>query len=845
MAEKPAVAPAAALPAEPPAASNCVVKREEKAEGKAAENGSCVQVTVNGNTTTVVNSGCIQKPAKEKAAKAKPSPAGEQHGGKVPSGPSKSGDDGTCGTPVLDVFSVVLPEGMGRACDVAHALVDAFPQIATVRAVSDTRMLITLNVDDGKCDDRATKCCDSQQIPSVLRKAIQAKANELTVPVEPKVKTIIQKLYYLHDPSAVATIISSAYPNLRVHALPPDSVVLTADVNQDAGLEEERQAGEKEDALRAAERAIAQLDRPHSQISIDAWALQLATSKPDDLQKKIPELEALVGEYDAAMNRSVEAGWTDLASVISKPGSLDPLLLQYLTATTRVDSSGAVSLWRYPNQSAKYANAGYGLGYTSLYYPLTTNLIDMLVTLTSVNQPTVTASEMIDAMEGISRDSTGNAGREAKAHDPGVPCMSRDKALYQDPASHPSSATGRFAMECVYDELVGGLYARNDTPQSTSALGQMRASLADFLFNYKLMEEYPHDFHPYLEPIAADTLDASFGPVVAAFDEDLQVFQAQLQQDIIESLKDAHGLTYGYGGLVSLKVLGNQKGVVTTDVQNYFEAAQPATLNDLINNVQTEGASTSSTPLSSLVTSLAPAKAVELATAIGETLTPKPSAAHLGRGLDMTVTAHPLSGAYGAELDIEVKATENGAGIIQSGSATKSDDLNSRVSQHNVNTHVRVDSLKLFTISTLSSVLARSQKPWKPFDPVFEVPGLGLLVQKPRKPQQVYTQSLVFVDALIVPTAADLGNGVPMVFDLHETGANEFEILYSLDKLAPQHALGERILQYHQGIVDCLNREYIGSDNLVHEYRDGAPREACDPDDERFKDIGNAAAVRE
>jgi hypothetical protein len=211
--------------------------------------------------------------------------------------------------------------------------------------------------------------------------------------------------------------------------------------------------------------------------------------------------------------------------------------------------------------------------------------------------------------------------------------------------------------------------------------------------------------------------------------------------------------------------------------------------------------------------------------------------------LDLVVTAHTLSGAYGAELDLSVQSTENGAGVTQLGSTSSTDDMNSRVSQHTVDTHVRIDSLKLFKVSTLSSTLARGQSPGKPFDPIFEVPVLGYLVKWPRKPEVMYAQSLVFVDAGLVPTAADLGNGVPAMKDQMEVALGRYQMAQKLTDLPNQ--LGDRILQYHQQIVNCLNREYIGTDGAIHRWINGSEQGTCNPADFHLEGDNRADAVEQ
>jgi hypothetical protein len=204
-------------------------------------------------------------------------------------------------------------------------------------------------------------------------------------------------------------------------------------------------------------------------------------------------------------------------------------------------------------------------------------------------------------------------------------------------------------------------------------------------------------------------------------------------------------------------------------------------------------------------------------TALGATLNPPKVSAQVGRDLDLDVTAHTLSGAYGAELDVTVKSIENGANLYKQGVTGSTDDLNSRVASHVVTTHVRVDSLRLLQLSTMSSVLARSQTPWKPFDPYIEIPILDLIVKRPRDAKEVFTRSLVFLDAMVVPTAADLGNGVPIIYDLAKTTGSSYKELHDLTlKRFFNEGLDRNLPQYHRAITDCLSREYLGMDGQVH-----------------------------
>jgi len=742
------------------------------------------------------------------------------------------------GTP--EIFSLTLPSGTGKACDVAHALVNAIPGIKEITAVDDSRLFVT--------------AIAGFQSRDTVEKAAKELASPLTASSF-HVESHTQRLYYNHDPASVALLINNAFPNVSAQALLPDLVVLSDAVDGDEGNAYK--------AVKAAERAIAQLDQPHPQVQVDAWSLQLSTmeTKSDrTLDDRVHELEDMTGQYDEVLNGSLKRGWSVLARELNDPTSLDRLLREYITSTTHIcrtqNGASLVQRWERPYEGESCVGAtdpadaeagktpGYGLGYTTLYYPLTPNLIDMLMTLISLNHPRAATEEILDAME------RGHSSHGDTAMDDGSvdPCRKRDEDGYGN------KSPDALQMECVYDALMRGLLARQSTgsPTGTSGLGQMRAALVDFLYHYKALVRYPDDFQEYLEPLAADTLDSSLSPIVDAFSEDLSVFQDQMQKEVHDKLQKDKKLSYGYGGVVSVKVLGEVQAQVDTATQNFFDATPPVTLNDVLSSLQAEGASAKKSPLTSLETSFAPAKALELMTALGQAFSPKPTTAEIGRGLSLTVTAHTLSGAYGAELDLKVQSTENGAKLSQLGSTSKTDDLNSRVSQHTVDTKVRVDSLKLFKVSTLGSTLARGRQPWELLDPV-RIPLLGPLVKVPRAPTEVYSQSMVFVDTFVVPTAADLGFGVPVNADLIEcapaVGApatNEtkvrkklseydceasesrdgntesttkpyvrtFKQIHKLSELPDR--LGMRIEQYHDKIVACLNREYIADDGTIH-----------------------------
>src|SRR5580658_10149996 len=58
-----------------------------------------------------------------------------------------------------------------------------------------------------------------------------------------------------------------------------------------------------------------------------------------------------------------------------------------------------------------------------------------------------------------------------------------------------------------------------------SALGVVRAAIADFLFHYKLSQQYPHEFTPYYLSQSAQATNAALDPFIDAFERDLAAYQ--------------------------------------------------------------------------------------------------------------------------------------------------------------------------------------------------------------------------------------------------------------------------------------------------------------------------------
>lgn len=73
---------------------------------------------------------------------------------------------------------------------------------------------------------------------------------------------------------------------------------------------------------------------------------------------------------------------------------------------------------------------------------------------------------------------------------------------------------------------------------------------------------------------------------------------------------------------------------------------------------------------------------------------------------------------------------------------------------------VRVDSLKLFELSTFSAEMRRGGESIPIILPYLEMPIIGGLLRWPVRPDRIYHRSIVVVSAVIQPTAADLASVV-------------------------------------------------------------------------------------
>ena len=141
------------------------------------------------------------------------------------------------------------------------------------------------------------------------------------------------------------------------------------------------------------------------------------------------------------------------------------------------------------------------------------------------------------------------------------------------------------------------------------------------------------------------------------------------------------------------------------------------------------------------------------------------STVSLGRALNLKISPVSLQGASAAELKIHLESKDDGTPQVIAPDGSSKTDTTDRVSQQTIETNVRVDSLKLFEVSSFSAALSRGREPISLRPPFIELPYIGSFIHLKLSPSTVYHRSFAIVSAVVVPTSGDLLTGLRFVAD--------------------------------------------------------------------------------
>lgn len=356
--------------------------------------------------------------------------------------------------------------------------------------------------------------------------------------------------------------------------------------------------------------------------------------------------------------------------------------------------------------------------------------------------------------------------------------------------------------------------------------GLARAAVADFLFQYKQSQQYPHEFSAYDLNRSASTLNSILSPLIEAFNRDVVAFQTYMRTDLEYEVEVANrgndrrccvkrlfGLdkpSFFNDGIVSVRTLSGQAVQVNATSQSFLDASKAPSLSDLISAMGGSGNSNSTSPLAAVLGTAATQAPVSLLASVLSSY--QKTYAQIGRQLQLQVVPRSLATASAAEISVYMKAGDPASPPTFVGGPASAQQQNiSEVSDHEVTTRIRIDSVKLFELSSYSAVLQRARSKFPLLPPFVELPYIGTVAGIPMPGAKEYHESTAIISAMVVPTAADLGYGLRFWDDLLLAGPGEtcsFDgqgaRLCQVKSALSQADLHAPISPYHQAMILCL-----------------------------------------
>lgn len=229
-------------------------------------------------------------------------------------------------------------------------------------------------------------------------------------------------------------------------------------------------------------------------------------------------------------------------------------------------------------------------------------------------------------------------------------------------------------------------------------------------------------------------------------------------------------------GLVTVRTISGQEGKVNTVSQSFLDAGTAPELAQVASDVfaslsaggsgaasNTNGTKGGSNEVSNVFTPHAERLAQASLAALKDY---QSSQAQIGRAIKLDVTPRSLVGASAAEINISFNVDDSADPTYYSSGPVSGKPVNlSRVATHDTTTHVRIDSVRLFEISSITAVLQRPRPRLPLLPPLVELPYIGTFAGVPLPAAKEYHNSTAVLSAIVVPTAADLAYGLEFVSD--------------------------------------------------------------------------------
>lgn len=590
-------------------------------------------------------------------------------------------------------------------------------------------------------------------------------------------------------------------------------------------------------AVTEQKRTVAQLDLPRPEVLFNVWSVQASASDPDKVTRLDDDFRQMVAGYNQQLQESIERGWKNLKVQMAgnKTGFFEPYFSQYVGQ--RFIYADLPELDRKKLNAC--TNEEYCLGYTQLFQPLKPRITNLLLVVVAALDPASVANVAIDDMEkpapnAAPRSSPPSDDKDLLKHlgidQSRLPLKGIDEGGACEEANLKGlmGAHDKFMMEypffeCFRLSVKKLLQPASSGSEAPSFLGLLRGDIADFLFNYKLTAQYPHEFSAYELSSSADALNTALAPFGEAFNQDIATYQRFLRAEVEDeglqfegkkrSVKKWVGLehpSFFNNGLITVNTISGNETVVDTITQTYMDVTSQPYFSDLVKSIyqaQTGGASGASA-IPKVISSNLPGNAAELV--VGALSAVQSSQAKIGREFKIDLIPRTLSGASSAEINVTINAGETTEPTRYSAGQSNTDNL-SRVATHNTTTKVRVDSLKLFDVSSFSARLQRSRPRFPLVPPFVELPYIGTFVGVPLRPADEYHLSKAILSAMVEPTAADLAYG--LVFEHDRLTAAEDQSQCGQGSICFRRAvsLGDfgdsPIRNFHKAMVNCLETE--------------------------------------
>jgi hypothetical protein len=510
------------------------------------------------------------------------------------------------------------------------------------------------------------------------------------------------RLYYLRDAKDLATALNGIFSGINVGSIGTDQLVFQTSKTTD------------EANIKILRRWVAILDTPRPELSMHVWNVQLSSEDKSKLGMEVEKIKKQVNQFNEGIQQAFEGGWKALLALRAANPSYATQFASY------VDQDYAV-LVHIPG-SLKYGKA---------FNPLRQDITSMLGYIISTADAPTAATLFVNGLEGHASAS--------KSDD----CEISDE----------NETNTRPTFHCLRAQ-----FAVSTEP---AHLAFLRRAMANFLFHYKMSVELPDKFHEYEFSHSAQTLDTELDPLFLAFNRDTAAYLRRLEKAVMPTKKNADkDISFSSTGIVDIRTISGVQTQAGATTESSFATTPPALLQDFAAQLTKAEAAGGTTSLldANLATHAAAALTAFLNTGQSATVS-------LSRGTTLTVTPHSLPGAGSAELEIQFEVKDASAPSVTGAPSSAPPETTNRLSDQSFTTTVRVDSLRLFPASSFAAQLSRSRKPIPLLPPFVELPYIGSFIKYKPTPSLVYHQTIAVVSATVVPTAADMLNGLSFASD--------------------------------------------------------------------------------